>query len=72
MWCGFCIVCMWFCNNNFTSLYAGRRDSVVDLATGYGLDDRGFGVRVPVGTTLFFSPGRPDRLWGPHSLLSNG
>jgi hypothetical protein len=26
----------------------GSRDSVVGIATGYGLDDRGVGVRVPV------------------------
>jgi hypothetical protein len=25
------------------------KDSVLDIATGYGLDDRGVGVRVPVG-----------------------
>jgi hypothetical protein len=25
------------------------RDSVVGIATGYGLDDRGVGVRIPVG-----------------------
>jgi hypothetical protein len=48
------------------------RDSVVGIATGYGLDDRGVGVRVPVGSRFFSSPSRPDRLWGPPSLLSNG
>jgi hypothetical protein len=26
-----------------------NRDSVIGIATGYGLDDRGVGVRVPVG-----------------------
>jgi hypothetical protein len=40
------------------------RDSVVGIATGYGLDDRGVGVRVPVGSRIFSSPRRPDRLWG--------
>jgi hypothetical protein len=30
-------------------LTLGLWDSVVDIATGYGLDDRGVGVRVPVG-----------------------
>jgi hypothetical protein len=35
-----------------------------DNATGYGLDDR--------GAIIFTSPRRPDRLWGPLSLLSNG
>jgi hypothetical protein len=38
-----------------------RRDSVVGITTGYGLDDRGVGVRVPVGLRIFFSPRRPDR-----------
>jgi hypothetical protein len=37
------------------------------IATGYGLDDRGVGVRVPVGSRIFSSPSRPDRLWGPPS-----
>jgi hypothetical protein len=47
-------------------------DSSVSIATGYWLDDRGFGVRVPVGERILSSPHRPDRLWGPPSLLSNG
>jgi hypothetical protein len=42
------------------------------IATGYGLDDRDVGVRVPVGSRIFPSPRRPDRLWGPPNLLSNG
>jgi hypothetical protein len=46
------------------------RDSVVDIPTGYGLHDRGVGVRVPVVSRIF--PSRhPDRLWGPPSHLSN-
>jgi hypothetical protein len=48
------------------------RDSSVGIAIGYGLDDRGFGVRVPVGSRISFSPRRRDRVWGPLSLLSNG
>jgi hypothetical protein len=47
------------------------RDSSVGIATGYGLDNRGVGVRVPEGARNFSSPRRPDRLWGPPSLLSN-
>jgi hypothetical protein len=50
----------------------GSRDSVVGIATSYGLDDRGIGVRVPVGSIIFSSPDRPDRLWGAPNLLSNG
>jgi hypothetical protein len=48
------------------------RDSAVGIATGYGLEERGVGVRVPVGSRIFFSSRRPDRLWGPPNLLSNG
>jgi hypothetical protein len=46
--------------------------SSVGIATGYGLDRRAVGVRVPVEANIFSSPRRPDRLWGPPSLLSNG
>jgi hypothetical protein len=46
-----------------------RRESSVGIATGYGLDDQGTGVRVPVGSSIFTSPYRPDRLWGPPNLL---
>jgi hypothetical protein len=48
------------------------RDSAVGIATGYGLDDRGVGVRVPVGSRIFSSPRSPHRLCGTPSLLSNG
>jgi hypothetical protein len=46
------------------------RDNSVGIATGYGLDDRGVGVRVPVGSRIFSSPRRSDLLWGPPNLLS--
>jgi hypothetical protein len=49
-----------------------RRDNVVGIVAGYGLDDVGVGVRVPVGVRVFSSPHRPDWFWGPPSLLSNG
>jgi hypothetical protein len=39
-----------------------ERDSVVRIATGYGLDDREVGVRVTVGLIIFYSPHRPDLL----------
>jgi hypothetical protein len=35
------------------------RDSVVGIATGYWLDDRGVGVRVPVGSRIFSTSSRP-------------
>jgi hypothetical protein len=47
------------------------QDSSIGIATGYGLDDWGVRVRVPVGSRIFSSP-RPDRLWGPPSFLHNG
>jgi hypothetical protein len=40
-------------------------DSSVGIATGYGLDDRRVGVRVPVRSRISSAPRRPDRLWGP-------
>jgi hypothetical protein len=46
--------------------------SVVSIATGYGLDQRGNGVRVPGGPRFLSFPRRPDRFWYPSSLLSNG
>jgi hypothetical protein len=48
------------------------RDSSDGIATDYGLDDQGVGVRVPVLVRNYTSPCRPQRLWGPPSLLSNG
>jgi hypothetical protein len=52
---------------------AGRnRNSVVGIATGYGLDDRGVRIRAPVRSRIFSSPRLPHRLWGLHSLLSSG
>jgi hypothetical protein len=48
----------------FTSILRGHRsqDSVVGIATSYGLDAREVVVRVPVGSRIFSSPNRPDRL----------
>jgi hypothetical protein len=50
----------------------GSRDSAVGIATGYGLDDRGVGVEVPVRSRIFSSPRLPDRRWGAPNLLSSG
>jgi hypothetical protein len=44
----------------------------VGIATSYGLDDRGVGVRVPIGSRIFASPYQPFRLGCPLSLLSSG
>jgi hypothetical protein len=40
-----------------------RRDNAVCIETSYGLDDRGFGVRIPVRYRIFSSPRLPERLW---------
>jgi hypothetical protein len=53
-------------------IFPGSRDSVVYIATVYGVDDRDVGDRVPVGSSIFSPPRRPDQLWGPPSLMSNG
>jgi hypothetical protein len=50
---------------NFLNKIKASRDSAVDIATGYGLDDRGVGVWVPVRSRIFSSLRRPDRLWTP-------
>jgi hypothetical protein len=47
------------------------RSNADGAATGYGLDDRGVGVRFPVGSRMFTSPYRLDGLWGLRNLLSN-
>jgi hypothetical protein len=38
------------------------RGSAVDIATGYGLDDGGAGIRVPLRLRIFTSPYCPDWL----------
>jgi hypothetical protein len=57
---------------DYCTLINKSRDSVVGIATGYGLDGQGVGVRVPVWARIFTSPCRPNRLWGPPNPLSNG
>jgi hypothetical protein len=47
------------------------QNSAIGIATGYGLDDRGVGVQVPVGLRIFTSPSRPDRLSVSPFLLSS-
>jgi hypothetical protein len=38
-------------------------DSLIGIATSYGLDDREVGIRDAVRSRIFYSPERPDRLW---------
>jgi hypothetical protein len=40
-------------------IFHSIRDSAVGIATGYGLDDRVVGVRVPVGSIIFSTASRP-------------
>jgi hypothetical protein len=56
----------------YTHIVYKSRDSSVGIMTGYGLGDLEVGVRVPVGSRIFSSPRRPDRLWVPPNLLYNG
>jgi hypothetical protein len=44
---------------SFDIHHSGSRDSVVGIATGYGLDDRGVRFRVPVGSRIFSTSSRP-------------
>jgi hypothetical protein len=53
-------------------VFIGSRYSVVGIATGYGLDDRRAGVRVPLESRIFSPQRRPDQSWGPPSLVKNG
>jgi hypothetical protein len=48
------------------------RDNPVGIATGYGLDGIGVGVRVSLLQMIFVSPQRPDRLQGSPRLLTSG
>jgi hypothetical protein len=41
-----------------------------NASAGYGLDDRGVGVLISVGSRIFTSPYLPDRFWGPSSDIS--
>jgi hypothetical protein len=59
-------------NFNFHRHTFMSRDSSVGIATGYGLDDRGVGVRGLVWSRIFSSPRRSDRLWDPPTSYPNG
>jgi hypothetical protein len=60
-------------SSRLLSFHLKSHDSSVSTALGYGLDDRGSRVRFLAGSWEYFSsPPRPERLWGPPSLLSNG
>jgi hypothetical protein len=46
-------------------MYVLSNYSLVGIATGYVLDDRGVGVRVTMGSRVFSPLRRLDRMWGP-------
>jgi hypothetical protein len=52
-------------------LHDSRWDSVVGIATGYGLDERGVGVRVPLGSRIFSTSSRPilGPTWPPNQWV---
>jgi hypothetical protein len=58
----------------FTTVTKGLkiRDIAFDIATGYGLDVLGIGVRASVLSRFLSSPRCLDLFWGLRSLLSNG
>jgi hypothetical protein len=52
------------------TIYCRSRGSSVSIVSDYGLNDR---CSIPDrGSVFFLQPLRPDRLWGPPSLLYNG
>jgi hypothetical protein len=58
---------------NYTGFSSVRSwDSAVGKATGYRLDGRGVGFRVPIRARFFAYSRRPDRFWDQPSLLSDG
>jgi hypothetical protein len=64
------IITLDFPFNDESTFHLLGKDSTVDIATGYGLDGRGFRARVPVRVSVFSSPRRPNR--GPSSSYSLG
>jgi hypothetical protein len=61
------------CNERQTYImHTTGQEGAVCIATRQRLDDREVRVRVPVGSRIFSSPRRPDRLWGSPNHLSSG
>jgi hypothetical protein len=56
--------------NEFVHILCKIRDVAVGIAIGYRLDNGRVADRVPVEPRMSLLH-CPDRLWGPHSLLSN-
>jgi hypothetical protein len=49
-----------------------NRDSAVGMETGYGLDDREVGIRIPVRSKIFSSLRLPDRFWAHPTFYPMG
>jgi hypothetical protein len=62
---------LFICTSYHVNCMVMCRNSVDDIATGYGLDDRGVGISVPLGSRIFSSTQLPHQFWGPATLLSN-
>jgi hypothetical protein len=58
--------------NVFLFRFPESWDSRVSIETGYGLDNNGIRVQVPLKAIIFTSSCHPGWLWGPTSFLSNG
>jgi hypothetical protein len=43
--------------------YMRSQDSILGIATGYGLDDQVVGVQAQVGSRIFSSPSHPHQLY---------
>jgi hypothetical protein len=44
---------------SYQALWPESRGSAVDMVTGYGMRDRGIGIRVSVGSRIFSASSRP-------------
>jgi hypothetical protein len=62
----------WGVRETEKGLCDSNHSRVVGIATGYGLDDRGVGFRVQVGSRIFSSPRRLDRHWAQPSSYPMG
>jgi hypothetical protein len=62
------------CHIKFVSiiLMDVSQDSIVGIATSYGLGNKEVRVQVPVGSTIFSPEHHADWLWGSPNLMSNG
>jgi hypothetical protein len=60
-----------FLSKSGTSRTPWPQRGAAGIAIGYGLDIQRVGVRIRIEPKFFSSQRRPDRFWGPLSLLAN-